>query len=274
MKRYTLKFQPFDPSISPAALKDEVEQVLLRLHPRITYKMGSVYIDINGATYVYIAVDGHRKLLEQAFEGKVWSLPVNLESLSWGWIMDNEDAQLLVAANAPFEADPLESVQPIAGEQEFSLSRWRMQGRWLALMLSTLALVAALFANYKYRNEAVWEVLYLVLFAIFIFALNDTPLDIRVYATHLALRREGIEIRFWMTAAPTRLSYAQISGMDYANPVCTLLSQGKKTRLILSERFGCPQREVILKTILERSGLIYVEGNFQKLSYRKPAARL
>jgi len=272
VKRYTLKFQPISPSISATDLREEVDRVLLRLHPRITYKMGPLYRGVDGAMLANIAMDGKRQLLEEAFRSKVWSLPVRFEKLTWGWSTENEDALLLISANAPLEADPLAGVEPLDGSLEITMSKRRMQGRYIALMLSTLALLLMLFVNFRYPRSTVWEGIYIVFFALFMFTLNDTPIDVRVYVDKITIRSEELEVSFWMLKKPACLPWEQIWGVDYTNPLCTLLTKENKLRFLLSKRFGCEQKDEVLKTIVERAGLSYVEGNFQILSYRKPDA--
>lgn len=272
MKRYTLHLQPQGPGIVVEDLRREVEQTLLRLHPRITYKMGKANKDVDGNFVVEFAADGQRHLLDEAFSSRSWNLPVRFDRLSWGWMLENEDAALLASANRPFESDPLAGVAALEGVGEYVLSRRRLNGRYLALMISTLALILTLVGNVIYPRSPVLMVLYAVVFAIFMFALNDTPLDIRVYGEKISLRLDSLAVKFWLLNKPATREWESIWGVDYTNPICEVLSKNGKLRFLLSKRFGCLEQSVILKTIVRRAGLSYVEGTFRKLTYRKPDA--
>lgn len=273
MKRYTLQFQPLDSSITVVNFREEVEQVLLRLHPRITYKMGKVFQGVDGNLLAEFAADGKRELLVEAFENRKWSLPVRFESLSWGWTIENEDDALLISVVTPLDANPLAGIKPLEGKAEFRLSKWHTIGRYIALIGFTILMVLLLIANAVHTYSPVLEWVYIIGFAIWLFSLNDTPFDYRVYARSIHLQQAGLDVEYWLGSAPRHLDWASISGMDYSNPVCMLIGQEKKMRFLLSERFGCKEKSVVLKTIVARAGLSYVEGNFQGLTYRKPEAR-
>lgn len=273
MKRYTLQFQPLYSSITTVDFREEVEQVLLRLHPRITYKMGKVFQDVDGNLLAEFAADGQRDLLTQAIESRTWSLPVRFLSLRWGWSIENEDAALQISSVTPLDANPVAGIQPLEGMAEYHLSKWHTFGRYIALIGFTIVMVLLLIANAIHTNYPVLEWVYVVGFAVWMFTLNETPFDYRVYARSIHLQQAGLEVEYWLGRAPQHLDWASISGMDYSNPVCMLIGQDKRMRFLLSERFGCKEKPVVLKTIVARAGLSYVEGNFQKLIYRKPEAR-
>ncbi len=273
MKRYTLQFQTLDASIETSDLKDEVEQVLLRLHPRITYKMGDVFQWVDGKLLAMIAVDGYRPLIEQAFTSRNWALPVRFERLNWGWTVENEEAALLADSITPLDANPLADIQSLEGSPVFQLSRWPGVGRYLALILFSLLMVALLIANAIHTSSPLLEGMYIVGFMLWMFFMNETPFDFRVYSRSILLLPDRLEVSYWFSRKARKVSWSSISGMDYTNPVCTVMSQESSLRFLVSEHFGCKEKPAVLKTIVTRAGLNYVEGNFQKLTYRKPGAR-
>ncbi len=272
MKRFTLTFSLLDPTVTTLALKEELDSVLLRLHPRITYKLGRVYQESNGKLRAELAMDGKRELLDETSKAWVWKLPVRFDSLSWGWMMANEDAGLYASATSSIDVDPLAGVEPIDGASEFLVSKRRLQGRYIALMISTLGLILLFIANAIDPHSLILEGIYLVWFAIFMFSLNDTPVDIRVYAEKIGIRQQKLEVSYWMRKDPASLEWDKIWGLEYVSPVCLIYSGDDKRRFLLSERFGCKEKDVVLKTIVHRAALSYVEGNVQKLIYRKPDA--
>ncbi len=272
MKRYTLQFQPLDASVTAADLRGEVDQVLLRLHPRITYKMGEVFQWVDGKWLAMIAADGNRLLIDEVFTNRKWTLPVRFESLNWGWTVENEDVALLAASLTPLDANPLATVQPLDGSPEIRLRSWPTLGRYLSLIFFTLLMIALLIANAIHPSAPLLEGLYIVGFALWMFFLNETTFDFRVYARSFRLLADGLEVSYWLAHRPRKVAWSSISGMDYINPLCKVMSQDGTLRFLISERFGCKDRPAVLKTIVSRAGLRYVEGNFQKLVYRKPGA--
>jgi hypothetical protein len=269
MKRYTLIFQLLNPSVSPDEVRNEVEQVLLFLHPRITYKMGQAIAGADGRILAQITVDGKRELLEAALKAREWKLPVRFESMRWGWLVENEDATLLVAATSSIEVDPLVGVEPFEGVDEFPVSKLHLRRRYITLMVSTLVMILIFIANAIQPHSTLLEGIYLVCFGIFLFSLNDTPIDFRVYAEKIGIRQQKLELSYWMLKEPVSLEWEKIWGLDYVDPVCMVYSAGGKTRFLLSERFGCKEKSIVMKTVVKRANLNFVEGNFRKLMYRR-----
>jgi hypothetical protein len=272
LKRYTLKFQSNYPSISIDDLRGEVEQQLFRLHPRITYKMGQALMGEDGKLLVQFASDGKRHLLDEAFKTVKWIQPVQLECINWGWVVETKDAPSLSTANRAVDSDPLADVLPLEGMGEYGLGKRRLYGRYLALIISTLVLMAVLIGNILYPRSPVFMALYAIVFAAFMFSLSDTPVDIRVYGEKISLRLDGLEVRYWLHTRPRFHEWANIWGVNYANNVCEVLSDNGKQRFLLSERFGCQEQDLVLKTIITRAGLRFVEGDLRKLIYRAPDA--
>ncbi len=272
MRRYTVTLQLTGSALAFDNIKDEVERVLFRLHPRITYKMGQIYQAPGGTLLAQFMVDGKHQLLLDAFSRHDWALPVRFDGLSWGWLHDDEEASSIISGTKAFEVDPLRAVAPLAGQGEYTLIKGLLRGKYLTLMISTLALLLILIANAVYPKVPWLMVLYALAFAVFMFTLSDTPLDLRVYGQRLSFRPEGLEIKHWLLPKPTFLAWDNIWGLNYSNPVCELMGTHSKLRFLLSEQYGCQEQAMLLKTMVARAGLLYVEGNFRKLSYRKPDA--
>ena len=109
----------------------------------------------------------------------------------------------------------------------------------------------------------------MVSFGIFLFSLNDTPLDFSVYAEKIGIKQQKLEVSYWLLKEPVSLKWDKIWGLDYVIPVCMVYSEGGKTRFLLSERFGCKEKPIVMKTIVKRANLNFVEGNFRKVMYRR-----
>ena len=161
MKRYTLTFQPLSPLIQLDHLRKEVDELLLKLHPRITYKMGQVFTSLDGHFLAEIAMEGKRQLLMETLKSNVWVAPVQFQGLSWGWTNENEGATSQASARSPIEVDPLAMIVPLEGVREFHLSKRKLRGRYILLMLSTLVMILVLIINTIHPRSPLFEGLYL-----------------------------------------------------------------------------------------------------------------
>jgi hypothetical protein len=246
-----------------------LERELLHLHPRIIYKLGQVYLSTDGCLLAEIAIEGKREFLVHQMAGHRWNQPVALESIGWGWLSEDDSEAGLMPSTSPFDSNPLAQVVPLDGVVESILSKNRLWLRYLVLVATSLLLVIMLIANVIYKYSLVLELVYVVIFLAWMLALNETPLDLRVYAQKVICSSDGIEVKYWFKAQPILVLWHDIWGLDFSEPVCILFTLAKRSRFILSERFGCQQQKVILKTIVERSDLNYVEGNFIRLIYRR-----
>ncbi len=269
MKRYTATFQSIELKVYPKDIGEELERVLLRLHPRITYKIGQVAPGVDGRMYAHIAVDGKRELLETALKTAQWKLPISFEGLTWGWMVDNEEVALLMESTSPLDTDPLAQVEAQAGTREFILNKKRFTFRYILLVLSTVVMLLLLIANGIRTHVPALEAVYLVFFAIWLFSLNETPFDYRVYTQKIVCDMDRLQVFYWLPRRVVSLEWTKITGMEYTEPVCTLLHDAGKLRFLVSERFGCREKPTVLKTIVDRSGLHYVEGNLTRLEYRR-----
>jgi len=249
-----------------------VEQVLLRLHPRITYKIGQVTESAAGLMLAQIMVDGKRELLVKALKSKQWNLPVHFEGLTWGWMMENEDATFLASATTAINVDPLAGMEAVDETREFPLSKRRLWLRYISMIVFTMVWIALLIANALHTNSPVLEGIYIVSFAIWLISLNETPFDLRVYANKIALGRTGLEVTYWYRKGAFHVDWQDIWGLDYSNSVCEVHNNGGRLRFLVSERFGCKEKKVVLKTIVRKSELHYVEGNSMVQMYRRAEA--
>ena len=266
MKRITLRFTIAEPSITPDVLREAVEQALLRLHPQITYKIRHVADNGDGTMRVEMVMDGKRDLLETIMLQKGWKLPVKLEEIGWGWIAGDWDTQ---TSTLTFEVDPLVAIQPLDGQHEFQLGNRRQWLRYIFLIISTLMMILLLAANGLHYDFPALQWIYIIGFALWLFYLNETPFDIRIYARKIICSQEGLKIDYWYMNQSVILGWKEIWGMDFSEPVCKVYTEGRMTRFLISERFGCKQQKPVLKTIVERARLNYVEGNFRNTSYRR-----
>ncbi len=269
MKRYTLKFMLLDTKITCDQIRGAVEEVLLRLHPRITYKFMRVVVGEDGEVLAEIAMEGHKELLESAIKSKDWKLPVRLASIGWGWVANIVEERSSTPGTPVYNLDPLSSVNPLDGQGKFRLNKRRLWLRYIVLVITTLIMTLLIIANFIHKYSPVLEGIYILVFLVWMFSLNETPNDFRVYAENVICDQEELVVKYWFRKRPIQLRWEEIWGMNYSQPVCVVFRMDGKIRFLLSERFGCKEQTLVLKTIAKRSDLNYVGGNFNKMVYRR-----
>jgi len=269
MKRYTLIFQLLDPSITPNQVRDEVDRELLRLHPRITYKLGLVTARADGKMLAEIKLDGKREMIEATLKSEEWKLPIRLVSMGWGWLVSAEDEVQSATGTSIIDVDPLTGIEPLEGIGEFQLSNRRLWLRYISLIIFAFILILLLIVNAIHPDSPILQLLYIVAFTIWLFSLNDTPFDIRVYADKIICRQVDLELSYWWRKMPIQMAWEEISRLDYTDPVCAIYSSQGKRRFLLSERFGCKEKTLVLKIIAKRANLNFVEGNFRSFIYQR-----
>ena len=145
-------------------------------------------------------------------------------------------------------------------------------GYAVSMIVFTMVWIALLIANALHTNSPVLEGIYIVSFAIWLISLNETPFDLRVYANKIALMHTGLEVAYWFRKTPIHVDWQDIWGLDYANSVCEVRNVRGTLRFLVSERFGCKEKKVVLKTIIKKADLLYVEGNSMVQMYRRSEA--
>jgi hypothetical protein len=269
MKRYTLKFILLDPEVTPNSLKAEVEETLLRLHPRIIFKMGIARKSHPGEILVEIASDGKRDFLEKYLQDKVWKVPARLDRLGWGWIADEQGPASDYPEGVNIASDPLSGIIPMAGKVEVQLSRNRLWGRYIFMLIMTLVMVFLLAANAMQHDSPALQWMYVLGFMVWLISISDIPVNPRVYANKITCGLEKLEISYAWQGKPQAFNWDTIWGVDFSEPICKVYSNQLSRRFILSERFGCQGKPTVLKTIIQRASLNFIEGNNRSNVYRR-----
>ena len=269
MKRYTLKFRVLISPVTAVSLKDELERVLLRLHPRITYKIKHVYEDQNGMILAEIAMDEKKQLLEAELMSREWKIPVRLESMGWGWLTKDKEEMSTMPSTSGIDFDPLATISALNGQVEFILSERKLWLRYISLLVSTAVMIMLLVVITYHKDLPVLQGIYIIGFLVWLIVLNETPFDVRMYATKITCDQEGIKVKYWYRKLPKQIRWEEVQRMEFTEPVCQIFSEKKRIRLLVSEKFGCKEQKLVLKTIVDRACLNYVRGNFMTMEYRR-----
>lgn len=269
MKRYTLKFTILDREVTVDPLKAQLEKILLRLHPRIIFKMGQLIKTEQGIILALFTADGKMELLETSLRDTKWKLPVEFESMGWGWLIDPIHGTPGSGEGFIVETDPLAQVVPVVEPIEFRFNQWKLLGRYLYLIVFTLVMILLLIANAIHTHSPLLQWIYVLGFTVWLFSLNDVPINPRAYATRIVCTLDNLEIYYDWRRKSVQLDWEHIWGMDYADPLSRIYSDDGVSRFVLSERYGFKEKKMVLKTIVTRASLNYIEGNIRAVVYKR-----
>ncbi len=271
MKRYTLRFKATG-SVAEESLKAAVEDALLRLHPGITFRMGQAgRIGPQDAT-VEIASEGKKEALFPPLKRIESKLPVTLDRIEWGW--DSGESSLIpsLIQNPDFSPDPLSNVAVFPGSAVFPSDGKMFWLRHLFFLLLTLALGILFYFKFSSAISTVWDALFLAIYILWIFSLNGIQLNPWLLAKKIECGEDGLEVSYRFRRTPVRLRWADIGGMDFTYAACIIRSSPSSIKFAIDENSGFKKKNIILKTIVERASLRFVEGRFWRPFYRRADA--
>ncbi len=271
MKRYTLRFKTTD-SVSADMLKAAVEDSLLHLHPGITFRMGRIRrIDPQNIS-VEIASEGKKEALFPSLKRIETKLSVTLEKIDWGWHSGESSLEYSMINNPDLAPDPLAKITAPAVPVVFFSDGRIFWLRHIGFFLLTLGLGISICVKFSNDNSLLWDGLFLVFYTLWLFSLNGIPLDPRGLARKIECREDGLEVTYRFRKAPARMRWADIQGMDFTYTACIVRGNPSAVKIALNEYSGFREKNVILKIIVERASLRFVEGRFGRPFYRRAEA--
>jgi hypothetical protein len=271
MKRYTLRFKATG-SVADDDLRTAVEDVLLHLHPGIIFRMGQAgRIDPQNVS-VEIASEGKKEALFPPLKRIESKLPVTLVRIDWGW--DSGESSLIssLIQNPDFSPDPLSNVAVSSGSEVFPSDGKMFWLRHFVFLLLTLALGISFYYKFFDASSPVWDALFLAIYIIWLFSLNGIQLNPWLLAKKIECGEAGLQVSYWFRRRPVRLRWADIWGMDFAHTACIIRSSPSSIKFAIQENSGFKKKNIILKTIMERASLRFVEGRFWRPFYRRADA--
>jgi hypothetical protein len=271
MKRYTLRYKTAD-SVAPELLKAAVEDVLLHLHPGITFRMGRISrIDPQNVS-VEIASEGKKEALFPPLSRINSKIPVALERIDWGWDSGESSLASSMINNPDLSPDPLAKITAPAGPAVFSSDGRIFWLRYIGFFLLTLGLGISIYEKFSNDTSLLWDGLFLGFYTLWLFSLSGIRLDPRGLARKIDCREDGLEVTYRFRRTPARLRWADIQGMDFTYTACIILGNPSAIKIALNEYSGFKQKNVIQKIIVERASLRFVEGRFWRPYYRRAEA--
>ncbi len=253
-------------------LKAAVEDVLLHLHPGITFRMGRISRTDPRNISVEIASEGKKEALFPPLKRIESKLPVTLEKIEWGWDSGESSLESSMMNNPDLAPDPLAKITTPAGPVVFSSDGRIFWLRYIGFFLLTLGLGISIYVKFSNDTSLLWDGLFLVFYTLWLFSLNGIPLDPRGLAGKIECGEDGLEVTYRLRRAPVRLRWADIRGMDFTYTAGIIRGNPSNIKIALNEYSGFREKNIILKIIVERASLRFVEGRFWRPYYRRAEA--
>jgi hypothetical protein len=269
MNRYCVRFSTADDTVRPEDLKPAVEEVLLDLHPRFTFRMGrSASID-PGRLTVEIESEAKKNVLLENLRPIERKLPVVLQAVDWGWEADDRPDSASSAGALDWGRDPLARVEPLPVPVVFLPVNNRLVYRYVLFGVLTLALLLFFIIRYALGRSFVSDLIWLGFYSVWFFSLNEIPIDIRLLLEKIECAPEGLELTYRFPKNTVRLPWEDILDLEAGFAACAIRAEQKPIRFLATEKAGFKQKDLILKTIIHRASLRFVEGNLLRSVYRR-----
>ncbi len=251
LKRYTLKVQPLEDSVTRADFKTALEELLLRAQPSLTYRLGAIEKTASGSILAEIASDAKKDVLALRLQMLESRLPVRVEGLGWGWVTTE-------AQNPP--ADPNPVMFPL--DKKFDVVRY------LLLLSLPLVVIALIIARSFFHQPDGLELILYPLYVVWLFSMNETPLDFRLYARQIDCLPGELVLTYWFRKEASRMSWENIWGLEMKGRVCHIYNtSGPKVRFHL--RSGLKDADGLIRAIAQRAGLNNVDPGLGRVLYKR-----
>jgi hypothetical protein len=250
-------------------LKQAVEDALLRLHPGITYRMGKTVRFGPDSLTLEIGSEGKKEALIPQLQRVESKFPVTLEGIDWGWDSGDLSLSSSMIQNPDLPRDPLAGVTGATGSAAFPLQQWKFWLRYLSFLLLTTAFLISAYQRVVHGASPFWDLAFFVTYISWLFLINGMQFDPRGLTRKIDCEEDGLEVTFWFRKIPVRLRWTDIWGLDFKYASCIIRGYPASLRIALHENSGYKEKNIILKTIVDRSSLRFVEGRFWMPWYRQ-----
>lgn len=269
MKRYSLTFRTTEKSVPSDDLRNAVDDVLLRMHPKYTYRLGRCTASESGRLVVEIESEAKKENLSERFRKIEQTLPVVLESVAWGWAEDGGPE--LESSRGPLDwgKDPLARIEPLPLPTAFLPTNQRLVFRFILFAILTLTLILSFLVRFVLGRILLMEMVWVAFYAVWLFTLPEIPFDLRPLLEKIECAPDELVLSFLFPSRTVRLPWESIRELTAGFSGCTLRGEGKPVRFFLRGKGGFREKNVILKTIVHRTSLRFVENNLVRSVYRR-----
>jgi hypothetical protein len=270
MKRYTARLRLLDSQLNAAQIKAAVESELLRAP--ITFKVGAIAPAEGDTVLVEIASDAKRADLARMLKGVESTRRLQLECVGWGWLVTGAISKSTPRVPAT-EYDPYAYAQTQAEDtKEYVCNIRRLvirQAIGCVFLLWFVAIPVMFILNMLERRFL--DVVMIVIYMGLLFSgASFNPWTLLAYASRIRCDQVGIEVKFWLRPSSRRHAWTEIEGLEIgagaSDHVYTIRS-GKGFLRFSTEKLN--EEPTLIKTILERASLHFVEGIVGRATYRR-----
>ena len=266
MKKFTLTVHRLDDSVTISGLRTAVENVLLRLHPKITYRLGATTTIGSDVMLIEIAADSAKELLESHLKAIEKALPVTVERLGWGWIAED--------VSTPAHTPPLRQDARIADDYEtvsgaILWEQGMLPFRYLLTVSLGILLLALLVTRHYLYELLLLDVTYYAIFIaiVWLFLLPQTPLNIRLHAKKVECDQVELAVTYWDKRKTVRIKWETMWGLDYSDAKYTIRYGDNRSIRFFVHRDTT--KTAIFEAIVHRAALNEVESGIGWALYRR-----
>ena len=129
-------------------------------------------------------------------------------------------------------------------------------------------LIALLVARYYLDKLLILDYAYYAVFLVWLFSLNETPLDIRLYVQKIDCELAKLVVTYILRKKTLQMNWETIWGLEYKNGMYTIYrSDSKPIRFLIQN--NVKDKEAVLMAITQRASLNNVESGIGKVVYKR-----
>lgn len=250
--------EALDDSVTVNKLRTAIEDILLHLHPRITYRLGLVSNISSNSFFAEIASDGEKALLEAYLHTIQDKLPVRVLRFGWGWIA--KDAMDHSINQVPPQSD--------VNTQSFLPNTNVFPLRYILSISLIFALTLFLIVRFYLDQLLFLDNAYQFLFIFWLISLIEIPLDIRLYVQKIDCEQTELVVTYSFKKKTIRMSWETIEGLECRNMIY-IIHRRNDSPLRFYINNGFKEKHAMLAAIIQGASLNEVEMGASKAVYKQ-----
>jgi hypothetical protein len=259
LKKYTLQVEALDDSVTVNEIRIAIEDILLHLQPRITYRLGLVSNISSNSFLAEIASDGKKELLDAYLRTIQDKLPVRVGQFGWGWIA--KEAIDYSINHAPQQPEVVDTRSFLPNTNVFPL-------RYILSISLMFVLILFLIIRFYLDQLLFLDNAYQILFILWLILLIEIPLDIRLYVKKINCELTELVVMYSFKKKTIRMSWETIDGLERRDTIYIIYRRNDSPlRFYINN--GFKEKHAMLTTITQKASLNEVETGVSKAVYKR-----